>query len=800
VFDSRKDPDRRTGNGQVTDAVAPEGAEHRRRWSEAVGWIRSKDPGGLALRRSVRAAVLITLVFGLTHVLFSNPQVGLFGAFGSFALLLLVDFPGRPRTRLVSYLALFLVGAVFIAVGTVASTHKVPAVAAMAVVGFAVLFVGIVAPQAASASTAALLLFVLPVAVAGPAGAVGPRLVGWAIAGAFCIPSCLLIWPTPWHDELRRHVSAAISAVGRLVLATARDGSDPEARAAVTSALAQLRDRFRGTPYPPTGAVGGAIALAKLVGRVEWVAGSASRLNRESASVSAASVSAASVRSVIEKAAETLRLSASLICDGGGYPVDDPALVREVQAATRDLDHVIDHELDAEVSALLDPNIPLRREVDALTGATADTGEGAPESGHDGVATWLDPSFHARGLGIATEMVSDAALEAAGAQAVGDRRLGSTPESTAWTVRTRLATHLSFRSVWFRNAVRGGAGLALAVAVVEITDVEHGFWVVLGTLSVLRSNALGTGATALRAVGGTAVGFVLGSLIMVGVANHTALLWVLLPIAVLVAGVAPSVISFAAGQAGFTLVVIILFNIIDPVGWKVGLTRIEDVAIGCGVSVVVGLLFWPRGATAALGRALSDAFIMSSGYLSDAVSRLTTTDRQVDTLPGQRASHSAYMRLDDAFRQYLSERGAKRVSVETVANLFTGSNRIRLAAYTLASLPLPDTDPDRPELESVAIAGAVLRDSYATSHRWYEEFAEMLTDKRQALDPPPLHDEALERVLVDAFEEARARHRDDRLRTALRMLWVDDLLESQRQVQADLAASADLFARQRHRG
>ena len=47
-------------------------------------------------------------------------------------------------------------------------------------------------------------------------------------------------------------------------------------------------------------------------------------------------------------------------------------------------------------------------------------------------------------------------------------------------------------------------------AVVEVTNVSHGFWVVLGTMSVLRSNALGTGATALRAVGGTALGFVVG--------------------------------------------------------------------------------------------------------------------------------------------------------------------------------------------------------------------------------------------------------------------------------------------------
>jgi uncharacterized membrane protein YccC len=38
---------------------------------------------------------------------------------------------------------------------------------------------------------------------------------------------------------------------------------------------------------------------------------------------------------------------------------------------------------------------------------------------------------------------------------------------------------------------------------------------------------------------------------------------------------------------------------VSPAGWRVGLVRIEDVALGCAVSLVVGLLFWPRGATAA---------------------------------------------------------------------------------------------------------------------------------------------------------------------------------------------------------
>jgi hypothetical protein len=361
----------------------------------------------------------------------------------------------------------------------------------------------------------------------------------------------------------------------------------------------------------------------------------------------------------------------------------------------------------------------------------------------------------------------------------------------------RLRSHFSFRSVWFRNALRGGVGLALAVMVVELTDVQHGFWVVLGTLSVLRSNALGTGATALRAVGGTAIGVVLGSALMIGIADHTVLLWVLLPIAILVAGLAPSMISFVAGQAAFTLVIIILFNIIVPEGWRVGLTRIEDVAIGCGVSIVVGLLFWPRGATAAFGRALSNAFVANSGYLAAAVDRLTMTSHRVDTETSQRASQRAYILLDDAYRQFFAERGAKVIPVETMAHLFTGSNQIRLAATTLATMKVEPPAAGLDEVEGIAVAEAVLRDSYVVSHRWYENFADLLAGRRATLDPPSPHGQVLHDVLRAAFDEVRAQQRRDRAPTALQMLWADELLENQTQMQADLLDSADLFVRRR---
>ncbi len=747
-------------------------------------WIKRKDPGLLAVKRSVRAAITIPTVFGITHLLFTNPQVSLFGAFGSFALLLLVDFPGRFRTRLISYLALWIAGCGLISLGTALSTVKWAAVVVMALVGFVVLFAGIVSPQAATASTATLLLFVLPVAVVQPASAIGSRLIGWSFAGFISIIACMFLWPTPWHDELRRRLSATVRALARLAAQGADGAPDSEAESSMEVELSLLRNGFASTPYPPTATAGSTVALAKLVGRVEWAAGNATILARTAA------WQMPHLRKMVEGIAETLRRSAELICDSQAYPVNDPERVGALQQSMQELDDLMGNELASEVSMLIDP----QTDHAAIPG-----GERLVESPGRGIASSLDPTFSARALGSATLMVADTTVEAAGVRTEkeGARRWSLGGETESPQVWHRLLSHLSFRSVWFRNAVRGAVGMALAVAVVEITDVEHGFWVVLGTLSVLRSNALGTGATAVRAVGGTTVGFIVGAAVTIGVGGHPSLLWVLLPFAVLVSGVAPSMISFAAGQAGFTLVVIILFNIIAPSGWKVGLTRIEDVAIGCGVSIVVGLLFWPRGAMAALGRALSDAFVTSSGYLADAVVRLTTLNGNADTTPSERASHAAYVRLDDAFRQFLAERGAKVVPVEVVANLFTGSNRIRLAASTLSALPVVPLEPGTSALESVAVAGAVLRDSYATSHRWYEEFGEVLSGQRGSMDESPDHDDTLNGALRAAFEDARRRRRDDQLRSMLQMLWADEILETQRQVQADLAESVDLFTRRR---
>ena len=117
----------------------------------------------------------------------------------------------------------------------------------------------------------------------------------------------------------------------------------------------------------------------------------------------------------------------------------------------------------------------------------------------------------------------------------------------------------------------------------------------------------GTGATALQAFFGALIGF--------GVAvardgddrrRRRLVLWDLLPFVVFLAVYTPGAVNFVVGQAGVTVFVVVLFNILVPDGWRTGLVRMHDVAIGAGISVVVGALLWPRGARGVARRAFAD--------------------------------------------------------------------------------------------------------------------------------------------------------------------------------------------------
>lgn len=636
-----------------------------------------------ALLRAVRATLVMPVLFVLTDLVLDNLQVALFAAFGSFATLVLCTFAGDRGEKLRAHATLAIAGSVLIAIGTAVSSSTTLAALVTLPVAFVVFFAGVTGPNAASGSIAALLPYVLPAASPETLSMVPDRLAGWWMASIAGTAAVLAITSPAGDDTLR-------TALGRVALALAEElegclaGSAEEAGLqACVAAKDDLLAAFTATPYRPTGLAAPDQALANAVELLEWCTSLVADAVRERSDLRTAP---AADRELLDCAAGVLR-EVSDVFRGSARRPDLARLERLREQGLVELERVRPGEE--------------RSRQDAQT------------------------SFHAHAIAVA---VLAAGADALVASRIGDRRelearRGSWYAVPAAAARLRVssaatvaARHATVRSVWFVNSARAAVALALAVAVADLSSVQHGFWVVLGTLSVLRTNAAATGATALRALLGTVVGFAVGGALLVVIGTGSAALWAALPVAVFVAAYAPGTAPFAVGQAAFTVTVAVLFNLLVPVGWRVGVVRLEDVAIGCSVSVLVGGLFWPRGVAGVVGDDLADAFHAGGAYLVEAVAWACGSR---ECAPDALSAVATATRLDDALRGLLAEQGTKHISKSDLWHLVGGSLRLRLTARAVAELPRDAT--------GSRTARRVLDSRAQTIASWYDRLADLLS-------------------------------------------------------------------------
>ena len=220
-------------------------------------------------------------------------------------------------------------------------------------------------------------------------------------------------------------------------------------------------------------------------------------------------------------------------------------------------------------------------------------------------------------LGVAT-----ATTTVCGAQAPAHWRdlapMGASPGGAPAARRTwqTIRSHVTISSVRFRDALRAGSAVGLAVFVAGIGDFRHGFWVALGALAVLRTSVIAGERSAVAAVGGTAAGFLAVIPILWVIGSAGAVPWIVLPLLVFVAAYASGALPLAVGQATFTAFVVLAVDMIEPDGWRTGEIRLVDVITGASVALVVGALFWPRGAQTQLRASLAELY-RDDGHAAD---------------------------------------------------------------------------------------------------------------------------------------------------------------------------------------
>ena len=587
-----------------------------------------QDPGGLVLRRALRVAVAMPLVLVITVVVLDDGVMSLYAAFGTFALLVFSDFAGPLPARATATVVTGVVGGLGVVLGTLVAPWPWAAAAAAVLVGFGVALAGVLRGYVAAAAAPVQLAFVLA-ATSGPGGLdqLGTRLTGWALATAVAAVAIVTLWPARGASPLRARIADVLDAAAAAVAArwsTSGDGG-AQAESRLSEANTALRATYRSLPARPgwtterdRGVVGVVEELGRLTAALRWHPSQAGPPPPDAALV-------ASTALALEQSASALR--------GDGEAPDAAVLVEERE----------EH----------------RRELAAWAARTLRT-EGAAT-----VRAGLDAGFVVRMVSLEAAFLASYVASAVGAP---DRRSTVTvngspvPSATpAAGAAQLLRQQLDLQSPWLRNAVRSGLGVGLAVLVATLLGVSHAFWVVLGTVSVLRFDALGTGRTAVQAVIGTVSGALVGTAVVVVAGDVPAVLWVLCAVAAFLSAYTPSQVSFPVGQAAFSSFVVVMFSLVSGPTLETGLVRVEDVLLGAAVSLTVGTLLWPRGVRARVLATLAGALASTASALAVSVHALVG-DASADQVQGSVAQAASRVVLaDETFDLALAQRPPARL-------------------------------------------------------------------------------------------------------------------------------------------
>lgn len=607
--------------------------------------LRLHDPEHAALRKALRTALVMPPVFAICLYSFDNLQTAILGSFGSMGLLAFADFGGPLRRRALAYAGLTLVGIPLIALATIVGETPWLAALVMALVAFAITFAGLFGGYLAAGGTAAMLTFLVSVAVPAPADEIPWRIAGWTFAGVVSTIAALLLWPRFERGRLLTLSSTACARMAEVLQAIVA-GATVDPVPARKAAVEVSRSATAGS-YRPAGPTTHDQSLRILVGEIRRAQEFADALVRRPPGSAADRQLLAETGAVLDASATSLT--------GGRPPIGldrlEQARATQMLALEQRASVLPPAEIDDELDRAFAPRIV---------------------------------SYLALSIAVNAQLVNGVEVDTDRLEVAP---LAPSPGIAGMTERLRaiLRGELRTDSVWFQAGVRAAVGLGIAVFVALVAHLDHAFWVLLGTMSALKSNVVTTGYTAWQALLGTVAGFGVATAYLAAGGGAEAALWTALPIAVFVAVYSPTAIHAIVGQAGFTVTVVVLFTIIQPDGWRTGLIRVEDILIGSLTAGVVGLALWPRGAGGQLRESIAAVYAAGADHVVRAARFALGRASELETEAAGSEAGAAGRRAREAFSTYLNERGPRRVEPHVYGQLLTAGEQLRFVGDALVA-------------------------------------------------------------------------------------------------------------------
>jgi hypothetical protein len=649
------------------DAVPARAGRVRGLARRPLAWLRRRDPGLANIRRASRVAIVACLAFYTCRYALGNPAMATYALFGTVALGALSQIPGGGRQRARTLLAALPVAAVLVTAGTLLSVSTATAVLGMFVLGFSVSYASVGGPRLVAVATGMQLLYILPCFPPYEPGSLGWRLAGLALAVLLLALAEVVLWqdpaPVPYRQRLAGVVTALTDCLDALAgdvarteagtvgdsLAVAKGGADGggggtrERLAGLLTEASTAMDAVRPSRLPPALRPASAVrrdrALSQAGGAARLILGRTADLFFEDGPEP---LNAPHAATLLRQAAASTRAAAAALRGDGPPPETEPMdrAVADFRAArlraTPDRIHPDRLRLGALALVVGDAVTVLVTSVRVATGATID-----PENQLAGAAP--GPFWYAY-------------------------------RSTPWLWWHRFQEHLTPRSVYFQGALRLALALAAARLLAGVLDLSHGFWVLLATLTLLRTSAADTRSALRPALAGTLVGSVFAAGLLV-VGAQPQVYAIALPLAMVIGFAAGPLFGPAWASGLFTVVVALIFAQVAPVDWHLAEARVLDVAVGAAIGVVIGLFAWPRGGSGELHRATANFLTACAAAVRETVAVLTLGVPPGRVLVGARQEG----RLADAsYALYQSERHDPQPStVDWQATLVAGHHAVR---------------------------------------------------------------------------------------------------------------------------
>ncbi|NBD01046.1 TIGR01666 family membrane protein [Atlantibacter hermannii] len=176
----------------------------------------------------------------------------------------------------------------------------------------------------------------------------------------------------------------------------------------------------------------------------------------------------------------------------------------------------------------------------------------------------------------------------------------------------RLSRHLTPESALFRHAVRMSVVLCIGYAFIQITGLQHGYWILLTSLFVCQPNYNATRHRLALRVIGTLIGVAIGIPVLWFVPSLEGQL-----ILIVITGVLFFMfrtVQYAHATMFITLLVLLCFNLLGE-GFEVALPRVIDTLIGCAIAWAAVSFIWPDWRFRRLDLVLERALNANCRYL-----------------------------------------------------------------------------------------------------------------------------------------------------------------------------------------